>query len=94
MRYHEMKKEWGFARLLPLETFKNSNRYLADDSFMFGVEAFVLNYTGYWESVSVLDKKQWVCFTWEIKNFSKLNESCYRSEQFYVGGVFWYVSTS
>ncbi|XP_060671452.1 uncharacterized protein LOC132803192 [Ziziphus jujuba] len=89
-RFHAMKKEWGIARLLPLETFKNpSLGYLVNDSCVFGVEAFVINYTGNWESISVVREPKNGTFTWKIENFSNLDQPCYYSQAFNVEGVNW-----
>ena len=87
-----MKKEWGYARLLSLETFKDSsNGYLYNDSCVFGVEIFVINCTGKWESLSLIKNPSNGTFTQKIRNFSMLDK--YRanfSDVFNVGGVNWY----
>ncbi|CAM8899186.1 unnamed protein product [Rhodiola kirilowii] len=42
-RFHGLKKDWGFARLISLERFKDANNgYLVNDCCVFGVEIFVL----------------------------------------------------
>lgn len=93
-----MKKEWGFAQLLPLETFKNSsNGYLVNDCCVFGAEVSVVNktvYTGNWESLSMVKKPMNDKFTWNIDNFSKLENGFYLSEAFSVGGINWYALSS
>ncbi|KAH7522736.1 hypothetical protein FEM48_Zijuj07G0170100 [Ziziphus jujuba var. spinosa] len=89
-RFHEMKKEWGFAQFLALETFTNSsNGYLVDDCCVFGTEVFVINYSGNCETISMVKMPLNFTFTWEIKNFSKLNELRYYSQVFNVEGVDW-----
>lgn len=43
-RFHELKREWGFSRLISLDTFKEaSNGYLVDDSCIFGAEVLSLS---------------------------------------------------
>ncbi|KAH7522728.1 hypothetical protein FEM48_Zijuj07G0169200 [Ziziphus jujuba var. spinosa] len=89
-RFHEMKKEWGIAQLLPLETFKNpAFGYLVNDLCFFGVEVFVINYTGNWESISLVKEPNNGNFTWKMENFSNLNEPVYYSEMFNVEGINW-----
>ncbi|KAF3441257.1 hypothetical protein FNV43_RR15170 [Rhamnella rubrinervis] len=90
-RFHEMKKQWGYARLLSLKTFKDSsNGYLFNDSCVFGVEIFVINCSGKWESLSLLTKPANGTFTWKISNFSKLAKyNPHYSDVFNVGGVDW-----
>ncbi|KAF3441256.1 hypothetical protein FNV43_RR15169 [Rhamnella rubrinervis] len=94
-RFHELKKQWGFARFLSLKTFKDSsNGYLFHDSCVFGVEIFVINSTGNWETLSLIKYPEngTVTCEFEIENFSKLDE--YRfiySDVFNVEGVNWKV---
>ncbi|KAH7522735.1 hypothetical protein FEM48_Zijuj07G0170000 [Ziziphus jujuba var. spinosa] len=89
-RFHEMKKEWGFEQLLALETFTNSsNGYLVNDCCVFGAEVFVINYSGNWETISMVKTPLNSTVTWEIKDFSKINELRYFSPVFNVGGVDW-----
>ncbi|EXB39108.1 hypothetical protein L484_016578 [Morus notabilis] len=81
----------GFS-LLPLETFKDpSNGYLVDDSCMFGAEVFVIKNTGKWESLSFVKAPNIKnsTFTWEVENFSELDEDFYLSEMFSVGRTLW-----
>ncbi|XP_060671453.1 uncharacterized protein LOC132803193 [Ziziphus jujuba] len=89
-RFHETKKEWGIAQLLSLETFKNlAFGYLVNDSCVCGVEVFVINNTGNWESISLVKEPDNGTFTWKIENFSNLNETHYYSEVFNVEGINW-----
>ncbi|XP_060671219.1 uncharacterized protein LOC107433516 isoform X1 [Ziziphus jujuba] len=94
-RFHAMKKEWGIAQLLPLETFKDpAFGYLVNDSCVFGVEVFVINYTGNWESISLVKKPNNGTFTWKIENFSNLDKPDYWSEVFNVEGINWKLNVS
>nr|XP_015867875.1 MATH domain and coiled-coil domain-containing protein At3g58370-like [Ziziphus jujuba var. spinosa] len=89
-RFHAMKKEWGIAQLLPLQTFKNpAFGYLVNDSCVFGVEVLIISYTGNWESISLVKEPNNGAFTWKIENFSKLNELFYYSNVFNVEGINW-----
>lgn len=83
--------------LLPLATFKDpSNGYIVDNSCAFGVEIFVISPSlGNWESLSFVDGRNIISniadFTWEIRNFSKLNEtSNHQSQVFTVRGIRWH----
>lgn len=56
-RYHQMRTEWGFSKLLSLHTFEDStNGYLLDDSCLLGVEVFVIKYAGKGECLSMIIK--------------------------------------
>ncbi|GMN34897.1 hypothetical protein TIFTF001_004965 [Ficus carica] len=86
-RFHEMKTTWGFAQLLPLETFEDpSNGYLIDDTCVFGVEVFVIKHTGNSETLSLAASPDIsnATFTWEIDKFSDLDKELYNSIVFTV----------
>ncbi|KAH7522733.1 hypothetical protein FEM48_Zijuj07G0169800 [Ziziphus jujuba var. spinosa] len=88
-RFHAMKKEWGIAQLLPLETFKNpSLGYLVNDSCVFGVDVGVVNCSGNWESISMTKQPKKGTYTWKIENFCSLNKP-FCSEVFNVEGLNW-----
>ncbi|KAE9446255.1 hypothetical protein C3L33_21846, partial [Rhododendron williamsianum] len=90
VRFHGMKTEHGFARLLSLENFNNaSNGYLVDDSCIFGAEIFVIKSTGNGECVSVVKAGDENFHSWKLEKFSALNtERCW-SEEFTSAGQKW-----
>ncbi|GMN56368.1 hypothetical protein TIFTF001_025503 [Ficus carica] len=95
-RFSEMKTTWGFAQLIPLAVFKDSsNGYLVNDSCAFGAEVLVIGPSkGNLETLS-FSKGRFIedaIFTWEINNFSKLNEYLHRSKVFTTGGIRWYTN--
>ncbi|KAH7522734.1 hypothetical protein FEM48_Zijuj07G0169900 [Ziziphus jujuba var. spinosa] len=93
-RFRATKKEWGIAQLLSLERFKDpSCGYLVNDSCEFGVDVVVMNYTGNWESISLVKKPRNGTFTWKIDNFSNLNQATYFSKVFNVEGINWGCAT-
>ncbi|KAL7206347.1 hypothetical protein ACSBR2_019122 [Camellia fascicularis] len=74
-RFHRMKTEWGFDKLLSLDSFTDaSNGYLLDDCCMFGAEVFVINYYGKGESVSMLKDAVNNGYIWKISKFSAMDE--------------------
>ncbi|XP_017973953.1 PREDICTED: MATH domain and coiled-coil domain-containing protein At3g58210-like [Theobroma cacao] len=74
-RFHQMKTEWGFDQLVPLESFNDpSNGYLVDDSCVFGAEVFVIEQTRKLECVSIINQPHGNPITFKIKNFSKLDK--------------------
>ncbi|XP_048141229.1 MATH domain and coiled-coil domain-containing protein At3g58410-like [Rhodamnia argentea] len=88
--FHDLKTQWGFAQFLSLETFKEaSNGYLVGDSCISGAEVFVIKSTGKWESLSMIKDPLNLPFTWNIKNFSKLDKSVYYSDAFPIGESSW-----
>ncbi|KAL7166585.1 hypothetical protein ACSBR2_037286 [Camellia fascicularis] len=87
--FHEMKTEWGFAQLLPLSTFNDAdNGYLICDTCVFGVEVFVINYTGRGQSINIL-KELDRTYTWKIDNFSSLDGEKQYSDVFIFGNRKW-----
>ena len=92
-RFHERKKEWGFEQLESLETFKDlSKGYLLDDSCAFGAEVLVINPTLNSVCLSLFRREDITNppFRWEVKEFSKIDTSFHKSEEFSSGGAKWY----
>ncbi|XP_058189030.1 MATH domain and coiled-coil domain-containing protein At3g58400-like [Rhododendron vialii] len=90
VRFHGMKTEHGFARLLSLENFSNaSNGYLVDDSCIFGAEIFVIKSTGNGECVSVVKTGDDNFHSWKLEKFSALNTKRCWSEEFTSAGQKW-----
>ncbi|KAK2965391.1 hypothetical protein RJ640_001468 [Escallonia rubra] len=86
-RFDHMKSEWGFDRLLPLETLNTSNGFLDDnDSCILGVELSVLRDTGEGEYLSIIKDLKKNTFTWTIPNLSDMEDGKNWSDQFTVGG--------
>ncbi|CAL5329410.1 unnamed protein product [Camellia sinensis] len=74
-RFHRMKTEWGFDKLLSLDSFTDaSNGYLLDDCCVFGAEVFVINYYGKGESVSMLKDAVNNGYVWKISKFSAMDK--------------------
>lgn len=91
-RFHKEKTEWGFAKLLPLEAFKNSsNGYLVDDCCEFGAEVFVYRRNSEWESLAMVKEPSDGAFSYKMENFSAKDQPFYYSEVFTVGERNWYV---
>ncbi|KAG8633813.1 hypothetical protein MANES_18G142251v8 [Manihot esculenta] len=89
-RYHSLKTENGFDKLISLELFEDcSNGYLVDDCCLFGIEVNVINNEGKGEKISIIKEPKNGTFTWKIENFSAIQESCYRSEEFTVANLKW-----
>ncbi|CAK7340666.1 unnamed protein product [Dovyalis caffra] len=66
--FQEMKTEWGFDKLVSLETFNDSsNGYLVSDCCFFGAEIFVIKPTGKWESLSIVHKPANGSLRWKIE---------------------------
>ncbi|KAK2995026.1 hypothetical protein RJ640_012266 [Escallonia rubra] len=90
-RFYDKKKDWGLD-LVSLETFRDtSNGYLNDDSCEFGVEVYVVEHTGKGESLSIIKNPKNNTFTWEIPNFSRVDEEQLWSKEFTICGHKWYV---
>ncbi|KAJ6971999.1 MATH domain and coiled-coil domain-containing protein [Populus alba x Populus x berolinensis] len=88
--FHEEKTEWGFDKLLSLETFNDaSNGYLFNDCCVFGAEIFVIKPTGKGELLSMVKKPANGSLTWKIEDFCKLDRSSYLSKAFTSGGRSW-----
>ncbi|KAL7206343.1 hypothetical protein ACSBR2_019118 [Camellia fascicularis] len=74
-RFHRMKTDWGFDKLLSLDSFTDaSNGYLLDDCCVFGAEVFVINYYGKGESVSMLKDAVNNGYVWKISKFSAMDK--------------------
>ncbi|XAR67431.1 Ubiquitinyl hydrolase 1 [Bertholletia excelsa] len=89
--FHQLKTEWGFDKLLPLNALNDeSKRYVLDDCCVFGAEVFVTNYSGKGEHLSMIPACK--TYTWTIDNFSTRNEEEILSDDFCVGGHKWKLS--
>ncbi|CAK9159110.1 unnamed protein product [Ilex paraguariensis] len=87
--FHRFKTEFGFAKLLSLDTFKDaSNGYLIDDSCMFGAEVYVIKSTGRGECLS-FEETSVDCYNWEIQKFSEIEDEQLFSETFTIGKQKW-----
>ncbi|XP_019055283.1 PREDICTED: ubiquitin carboxyl-terminal hydrolase 12-like [Nelumbo nucifera] len=78
-------REWGFAQLIDLQTFKDpSNGYLVNDTCCFGVEVFICKERNIrkGERLSLISPSDFPNCTWKIENFSKLEEEFYHSDEF------------
>ena len=63
-RFHNLKTEWGFARLLSHDILNDSsNGYLLDDTCVFGVEVLFIKSTCKGESLSMINEPQRNYFT-------------------------------
>ncbi|WCJ19475.1 TRAF-like family protein [Euphorbia peplus] len=92
-RFHQIKKEWGFDQLIPLNVFNDaSNGYLVDDCCIFGAELFVLENPsirrGECASIKHLPNSD-NTYDWYIRSFPSLQNESYRSNQFVIGGYKW-----
>ncbi|XP_060210323.1 ubiquitin C-terminal hydrolase 13-like [Lycium barbarum] len=75
-RYHAMKTEWGFSKLLPLSVFNDpTNGYLVGDKCVFGAEVFVIKYSGAGKLLPQPKNLADHVYTWNISNFSRLTSS-------------------
>ncbi|KAL8101547.1 MATH domain and coiled-coil domain-containing protein At3g58370-like [Apium graveolens] len=94
-RFHRAKKELGFDRLVPLDTFNSAtNGYLIDDSCVLGVEVHGIKNTGMGETIKIFDDPREITFDWKISEFSrvckeKLNHQKLVSEEFKCGESKW-----
>ncbi|KAE8721254.1 dnaJ protein-like protein 2-like [Hibiscus syriacus] len=90
-RFHEMKTEWGFSKLISLETLKNTSNYgyLCNGSCEFGAEIFVIKPCGKSECLSMIKNPDRSTLTWNLEKFSTLKETSYLSKPFTVGGRKW-----
>ncbi|WCJ18795.1 TRAF-like family protein [Euphorbia peplus] len=86
-RYHALRTENGFDKLLPLAEFNDpSNGYLVDDCCVFGVEVNLFRNTVKGNELSFAKDPPNGTFTWKIQNFSRLENPLYYSEVFNAGG--------
>ncbi|KAJ0093596.1 hypothetical protein Patl1_26529 [Pistacia atlantica] len=78
-----MKTRWGITKFINLRTFSNPlNGYLVDDTSIFGAEVFVVKNTFPGECLSTMSDPPTYYHTWEIENFSTLQNDRYESETF------------
>ncbi|XP_059461335.1 BTB/POZ and MATH domain-containing protein 1-like [Corylus avellana] len=89
-RFHKLKTEWGFAKLLSHDALNDSsNGYLVEDTCAFGVEVSVIKGTARGETLSMINEPQSNYFTWRVDNFTDLKDEFYYSEQFTVEDRRW-----
>ena len=90
-RFHDIKTEWGFHKFLSHKSFEDiSQGYLVNDCCVFGVELFVHDHNAKQEFLTMIKEPFNCTMTWEIENFSTLDEVSYYSQIFKVGDVKWY----
>ncbi|CAM8906960.1 unnamed protein product [Rhodiola kirilowii] len=89
-RFHGLKKEWGFARLISLDKFQDANNgYLVNDCCVFGVEIFVITpgiKSGIGNLVMIKQPSDGI-FTWKLDKFSTLSGDV--TKEFKVEGHEW-----
>ncbi|KAM4072201.1 hypothetical protein ACB094_11G119700 [Castanea mollissima] len=89
-RFNDIKNEWGFAKVLPVDTFKDpSQGYLVNDCCVFGVEVSVYERSHKRQCVSMIREPPNSTMTWKIEKFSTLDKSFYFSQEFTVEGLKW-----
>ncbi|XWS77294.1 hypothetical protein CRYUN_Cryun01aG0248900 [Craigia yunnanensis] len=95
-RFHKMKTECGFAKLIPLKTLKDRRNYgfLPKDSCVFGAEVFVIKQSGKYECLSLVKQPDRVTFTWKLEKFSTIDETTHFSKAFTVGGRKWNIKVN
>ncbi|EOA23070.1 hypothetical protein CARUB_v10003850mg [Capsella rubella] len=95
-RYTKEKKEWGFAKMLPLSKFNDpKNGYTDGDACIIGVEVFVIKPIEKVERVVFTQNPPNNKFTWKISGFSKLGDKKYHySDEFVVGDRKWRMKIS
>ncbi|CAM8899187.1 unnamed protein product [Rhodiola kirilowii] len=87
-RFHGLKKEWGFARLISLDKFKDAdNGYLVNDCCAFGVEIFVLTPGIRSGNMLMVKEPSDGIFTWKLDKFSSLSDVV--TKEFKVQGHQW-----
>ncbi|CAM8906973.1 unnamed protein product [Rhodiola kirilowii] len=87
-RFHGLKKEWGFARLISLDKFKDAdNGYLVNECCVFGVEIFVLTPGVRSGNMLMIKEPSDGIFTCQLDRFSTLSEVV--SKEFQVQGHGW-----
>ena len=90
-RFNDIKTEWGFAKVLPFDTFNDpSQGYLVNDCCVFGVEVSVYERSNKRQFVSMIREPPDRTMTWKIENFSTLDKIFYYSPEFTVQGLKWY----
>ncbi|KAM7470515.1 hypothetical protein LguiA_008698 [Lonicera macranthoides] len=89
-RFHGLKRERGFAQLLPLDYFKDiSNGYLFDDTCVFGAEVFVTKSAANRQCLSMMKETKNRIFTWKVEHFSTIKEDIFYSNKFKIGDLQW-----
>ncbi|CAH8353648.1 unnamed protein product [Eruca vesicaria subsp. sativa] len=90
-RFNNFKTMWGFSKVLPGYTFKNTyNGYLYDgDHCEFGVDVTVPSVFQTSELFTVSGKFESPTFTWRLLKFSTLVKDTYISDTFSIGGRSW-----
>ncbi|CAM8904236.1 unnamed protein product [Rhodiola kirilowii] len=74
-RFHGLKKEWGFDRLISLNKFKDvDNGYLVNDCCVFGVEIFVIPSVVRSGNLLMIKEPSDGIFTWQLDSFSISSE--------------------
>ncbi|KAL6188396.1 hypothetical protein ACLB2K_039789 [Fragaria x ananassa] len=87
-----MLRSPGFDKLMFLEEFNNaSNGYVIDDTCVFGAKVFVCNERTKGKRERLLRMNNAIMYkhVWKVKNFSKLDDQCYKSEPFTAGNQKW-----
>ncbi|KAL5791487.1 hypothetical protein ACOSP7_000081 [Xanthoceras sorbifolium] len=73
-RYHALKKTWGIAKFIDIETFSNPEKgYLLDDTCVFGAEIFVIKSSFKSERLSMMNEPSTYFQTWKFTKFSSLS---------------------
>ncbi|XP_050284968.1 uncharacterized protein LOC126724496 isoform X2 [Quercus robur] len=89
-RFNDIKTEWGYAKVLPSDTFNDpSQGYLVNDCCVFGVEISVYERSNKRQCVSMIREPPNRTMTWKIEKFSTLDKSFYYSQEFTVEGLKW-----
>ncbi|KAL5791481.1 hypothetical protein ACOSP7_000075 [Xanthoceras sorbifolium] len=90
-RYHALKKTWGIAKFIDIETFSNPEKgYLLDDTCVFGAEIFVIKSSFKSERLSMMNEPSTYFHTWKITKFSSnmTNDNHYSGN---FGCYNWYI---
>jgi hypothetical protein len=89
-QFNEAKKEWGFARLIPLSKFYNTNEgYIEQDTASFGAEISIVKPVEQQEKVTFISNPPNNVITWKILQFSNLEDRFYYSDEFLIGDRYW-----
>ncbi|CAM8995903.1 unnamed protein product [Rhodiola kirilowii] len=87
-RFHGLKKEWGFARLISIERFKDAkNGYLVNDCCVFGVQICVVASGVRYGNLVMIKQPSDGIFTWKVDSFSALSGNV--TKEFKVQGHQW-----
>ncbi|KAK2984404.1 hypothetical protein RJ640_002628 [Escallonia rubra] len=92
-RFDHMKNEAGYDRLLALETFTTSSRFLDDDdSCVLGVELHVAMDTRKGACLSVIKGPKDNTHTWLVPNFSRMDDDKENwSPEYKIGDYPWWL---